>query len=153
MSNAVKVEMVGLKEFKAQLRRMGAAASGDALENAGRAGLLLVQKSAKQKAPKLTRTLSRSIHIETLEKSRYKVELAVGTNVVYAAIQEFGGVIHAKTAKALHWIDKKTKEHRFAKAVTIPPHPYLRPAWDEKHDAMVKEIRAALVKLIETAAK
>ena len=153
MSDAVKAEMIGLKEFKAQLERLSDAASGDALENAGRAGLLLVQNSAKQKAPKLTRTLSRSIHIETLEKSRYRVELAVGTNVVYAAIQEFGGVIKAKTAKALHWIDRKSGEHRFAKAVTIPPHPYLRPAWDEKHDAMVKEIGAALVKLIETAVK
>ena len=151
MSGNVRAEMVNLSEFQAQLRRIGSAASADALENAGRTGLLLVQNAAKQKAPKLTRTLSRSIHIETIKKSKNYVELAVGTNVVYAAIQEFGGVITPKKAKVLHWVDRKTGEDVFASSARIPPHPYLRPAWDEQFDAMVKEVKRALTNLIKAA--
>ena len=152
MSDAVKAEIVGLPQFAAQLKRLGAAASSDALERAGQAALLPVQNAAAQKAPVLTRTLARSIHIETLEKGEYKVELAVGTDVIYAAIQEFGGVVKPKTAKALHWVDRESGEDRFAGSVTIPAHPYLRPAWDENKNAMIEKIKSTLTALIKAAA-
>ena len=49
----VRSEMIGLPQFAAQLKRLGAAASSDALEKAGQAALLLVQNAAMQKAPYL----------------------------------------------------------------------------------------------------
>ena len=44
----------------------------------------------------------------------------VGTNVVYAAIHQFGGVIRARRAKAL-----RVPGIGFRKSVTIPARPYL----------------------------
>lgn len=44
---------------------------------------------------------------------------AVGTNVIYAPIHHFGGVIKPKKAKALYF------NGRFAKSVTVPARPFL----------------------------
>jgi len=152
MSSAVKAEIVNLKEFQAQLKRLSGAVAGKKLAQSGEAGLLLIQNAAKEKAPKLTRTLSRSIHTEVLETGAYHDEVGVGTNVVYGPIQEFGGVITPKKAKMLHWIDRDTKEHRFAHSVTIPAHPYLRPAWDENIQRTIEKIKTVLVSLLKAAA-
>lgn len=150
MSN-VRVEMVGLNEFKAQLGRLTGATSGHMLGQAGTAGLLLVQNAAKQKVPKRTRTLSRSIHTEVLEERASYAEVATGTDLEYAAIQEFGGVIMPKKAKMLHWVDRETGEDVFAHSVTIPAQPYLRPAWDENKDAMIEAVKSSLRTKLEQA--
>ena len=52
-----------------------------------------------------------------------------GTNLVYAAIQEFGGIIRATKAAYLHF---RTKSGNWVKVkqVKIPAQPYLRPAAD-----------------------
>ena len=61
-------------------------------------------------------------------------------------------MIKPKTAKALHWVDRESGEDRFAGSVTIPAHPYLRPAWDENKDAMIEKIKTVLTALIKAAA-
>ena len=151
MSAAVKSTIIGLGEFKAQLARIGKAARGEMLAKAGEAGLQLVVNAAIPKAPKRTGTLRRSIHTEVLEKRDDYAEVAVGTDVVYAAIQEFGGVIVPKKAKMLHWVGEGGIDI-FAHSVTIKPHPYLRPAWDENESKMIQEVKNSLTQLIETAA-
>ena len=151
VAGSVRVQMVGLEEFKGQLKRIRAAATGALLGNALLAALLPVQNAAKEKVPKRIRTLSRSIHSEVLETRDGYAEAAVGTDVVYAAIHEFGGVITPKRARMLHWVDPDSGENIFANAVTIPPRPYLRPAWDENQDGMVAELKAALRAMIEAA--
>lgn len=123
--------MVGLAEFKAQLKRLSAAASADVLANAATAGLLLIQNAAKQKAPVKTGNLKRSIHIEIEEKHKDHAVAVVGTDVVYGPIQEFGGVV-----KNAFGIEGRT--------VTIPPHPYMRPAWDENIEAAKREVADSL---------
>ena len=152
MSSTVRAEMVNLKEFQAQLKRLGGAVAGKKLAEAGEAGLLLVQNAAKEKAPKLTKTLSRSIHTEVLETGAYHAVVAVGTDVIYGPIQEFGGVITPKKAKALHWVSKQTGEDVFAQRVVIRPHPYLRPAWDENIQRTIEKIKTVLVSLLKAAA-
>jgi len=53
----------------------------------------------------------------------------VGTNLVYAAIHEFGGTIKPKNGQYLKFeINGKTI---FAKQVTIPARPYLKPALND----------------------
>ncbi|MDE2388929.1 MAG: phage virion morphogenesis protein, partial [Betaproteobacteria bacterium] len=47
-----------------------------------------------------------------------------GSNAIYAAIQQFGGEIRAKTAKAL-FFKSPDGSGRSMKKVTIPPRPYL----------------------------
>jgi len=49
--------------------------------------------------------------------------LTVGTNVLYSAIQQFGGTITPKKGKRLAFMLGKRKF--FARRVTLPPRPYL----------------------------
>ena len=150
MSNGVRAQIVGLPEFKGRLSKLRGVAAGALLAKACLAALLPVQNAAKEKVPKLTRTLSRSIHSEIIEERDGYAEAAVGTDVVYAAIHEFGGVITPKRARMLHWVDRQSGEDVFANAVTIPPRPYLRPAWDENEGAMIRELGAALMDMLRS---
>jgi hypothetical protein len=68
---------------------------------------------AIRNAPRKTGHLQRSIGI--LRKAANRV--VYGTNVIYARIQEFGGVIRPKRAKFLHWVENG--RHFFAKEVRI----------------------------------
>jgi phage gpG-like protein len=63
------------------------------------------------------------------------LQVVVGTNVVYARIHEFGGVIVPKRKKYLRFVvDGKTV---FAKRVVIPKRPYIAPSIAEGAKAMV----------------
>jgi phage gpG-like protein len=137
MKNPVRSQMLGLPEFKAQLNRLSDAANADTLANAVTAGLLLIQNVAAKKAPYRTGTLSRSIHSEILEKRRNYAIGAVGTDVVYGPIQEFGGVVKNAFGMGAEF------------SVTIPAHPYMRPAWDEQIDAAIREIKESLVDMLK----
>lgn len=74
-----------------------------------------------------------------------RVAYRVGTDLEYAAIQEFGGTVRAKNAKSLHFeIDG---EDIFVQSVTIPAQPYLRPAFDTMRWAAREEIGRVLGQL------
>lgn len=84
-----------------------------------------------------TGRLWRSIHAETFRRMGRVVGI-VGTNVKYAAIHEFGGVIRPKSADGfLAWQragrNEKTGRFQtttvFAKEVTMPARPYLSRAF------------------------
>ena len=151
MSNPVSVEVIGLPEFAAALARLGAVAAENNLILAAKAGAMPIRNAAAEGAPKKTRTLSRSIHIEVLSSSRASVEVMVGTDVIYAAIHEFGGVITPKKAKALAF--EIGGELIFAKSVHIPARPYLRPAFDTNLEKAKSEIAAVLTKLLGEVAR
>jgi len=91
----------------------------NSLEAAVKSGALLVQNDAKKMSPYKTGNLSSSIHIETAEKSNDKVEVRVGTDVIYARTQEYG-------------------------RGNIPAHPFMRPAFDMNQENIQKEIIEAL---------
>lgn len=101
MADGKMAEIPGLAEFQAKLARLGAEVAADALETAGLAGMLIVQNAAKEKAPKRTRNLGRSIHMETETKEAHLVEIVAGTDLEYAAMQEFGGTVVPKNVKFL----------------------------------------------------
>lgn len=63
-------------------------------------------------------------------------------DVVYARIQELGGTITAKVAKALA-IPQPDGGVRFVQSVTLPPRPYLRPAADKVYPSLAGRIRDA----------
>lgn len=131
-----------LDSLERKLAALGKLAQGDVLEKALHAGAQEIRNSAQDKAPFLTGTLRRSIHSETGEKSGAKVSVLVGTDLEYAAMQEFGGTIVPKNAKRLVFeVDGKKV---FARKVTIPAHPYLRPAFDEQKGEAVKQFRLAV---------
>ena len=64
-------------------------------------------------------TLMRSIRITKLQSA----SVAVGTDRVYAAIQQFGGEIVPKNGKVLVW-QKADGTKVFAKKVKLPPRPF-----------------------------
>lgn len=63
-------------------------------------------------------------------------------DVVYALMQELGGTIVPKTAKALA-IPQEDGSVRFVQSVTIPASPYLRPAADALYPTLARRIRRA----------
>lgn len=95
------VVILGEPELQAWFDDLDAALSEDTLVSAAQAGGLPIQNSAKEKAPKRTRTLSRSIHMEVVKRSSSYAEVAIGTDLESAPIHEFGGTITPKTAKFL----------------------------------------------------
>lgn len=146
MSNdPVRIEVVNLDEWKEKLKRLDVAVSERAVVRALTAGAEIIQNDAKRRAPYKTGTLKRSIHIEQGDG----MEVLIGTDAPYAAIQEFGGTITPKKAKMLAFEIKG--ELVFAHSVTIPARPYLRPAFDENKDAAIKEVGEALAQLLEAA--
>jgi phage gpG-like protein len=138
----------------------GRLSSGE-LENRGTAGLdrglilsaQLVAQRATGKAPIATGRLKRSITAgRPFSKPGGMRAIDVGTNVIYAAIQEFGGKIPAHTiaprvkqALAFKWPNApaganpgkgglfvfKSVNHPGA---IIPAQPYLRPALEESKE-------------------
>ena len=119
--------------------------SGDDLMKACVAGGLVIKQNAMINAsrgrPGLaidSGDLTNSIMVEKDKKTATSASVNVGPSMIYAAIHEFGGVIKAKAARALHFV--VDGQHRVAKEVVIPARPYLRPAVDEH----LPEIQAAV---------
>ena len=139
--------VVNLAEFQGQLKKLDNAARGDALGRAAMAGGFVIESYAKinaneQFSAQATNTLAGSIQTVLDKASANHAEVSVGPSVVYGRIMELGGWIRPVNAKFLHWIQDGIDV--FAKAVYIPPRPYLRPAADEHHDDIEKAVKASL---------
>lgn len=102
---AVTSQVIGLERFAAQLRSLDNALQEQALARALTTAALPIEAQAKAniEANDLidTGTLLRSIGIEVVEVTKDRVAVAIGTNLVYAAIHEFGGEIRPRNGKFL----------------------------------------------------
>ena len=132
--------------------------TGAMLAKAITAGAFIVETYAKRNASRgrpglnvITGNLINSIHTEPASTSGTLAEVNVGTNVEYAAIQEFGGIIKPRFAKMLAWMQDGVLI--FAKLVQIPARPYLRPAFDEHDDEIRTAVETQLRAQIEDACK
>jgi hypothetical protein len=133
MTDPVRIEIVNQAEWKAQLAKLDAAVAEQALIRALTSGAELILNDAVERCPWITHTLQRSLHIQPGESSRDSAEVELGTDVVYAPRIEFGFVGTDSRGRMYHQ----------------PARPYLRPAFDNKKDAAVTEVGAALAILIE----
>lgn len=177
--------VIGIDELNKKFDALSDAVKEQSLAGAVNAGGLVILNAVKANIQKnglmRTRTLSRSVHAETTERSAEKATVEVGTNLEYAAIHEFGGTIHAKNAKYLaipvgsyvgsprNHADLKvrktgagnlvmvdaggTAQYVLKPSVTIPARPYMRPAFDEKQEEAKSEMADAFLALILKAAK
>jgi phage gpG-like protein len=96
---------------------------------------LIVQNAAKVNSPYLTGNLRRSITNEVKEN-----QATIGTDVVYARIQELGGVILPKTKKYLRFMTRDKNWVTVGKVI-IPPFRgkgYLRPALQDNAEKILK---------------
>jgi phage gpG-like protein len=173
--------MVGNEKLTEKLRKLGKAVQGASLVKALKAGGLVFRNAIVINIQKQglirTRTLSRSVHEEVIEQSDTKAVLEEGTDLDYAAIHEFGGVIKAKNGKYLSipigsytgsptkYSDLKLRktgggtlilidgsglaQYVLKTSVEIPARPYIRPAFDEKKDEATREVGRAFIELIE----
>ena len=124
------------------------ALSGRDLLPAARNGGLVVQNSARPAAPIDKGALRASIHVEDDEVTNTAAWVNVGSELIYARIQEFGGVIEPKNKKFLSWLSKDGSRI-FAKRVHIPAQPYLRPAMDNNHEQIKNAVGATIKMIIE----
>ena len=109
------------------------------LQNEIKLGLSLSSSPSKAGTPPgvKTGTLRRSIQVDNSEISNLKVR--VGTNIKYAKIQEFGGVVKAKIGKLLHF--KIGDFWHTVKSVILPARPFIRPAISKCRDDMLKQFK------------
>lgn len=124
----MKDTITGTRELDAKLKRLDAAITSQALANATLAGALVIERSAKEKVHVITGNLRRSIHSAIETSTPTSATALVGTNVEYAPYEEYGTRYRG-------------------------PHPYLRPALDEKRVEAQGVIAAAFKELIMQAAR
>lgn len=111
--------------------------SAAVLIDATLAGGERVRSRAVQLAPYLTGTLRRSIHVEPIISGRTRCLVVIGTDVVYAARQEFGFVGPDSLGRVYHQ----------------PPHPYLRPAIEQEAAGVVKDIHTVVRAILWAGAR
>lgn len=119
MAVARSITVLGLPEAEAKFAAINAKVIAT-LPLLLKAAALPVMNLAKINAPYLTGTLQKSIHIEATATG-----VTVGTDLVYAAAQEFG-----------------------RPEINLPAHPYLRPAIDAAGPAAVLSMGKALAALL-----
>ena len=113
-----------------------------------RNAMFLVEREAKLNMGKAgkpqvrTGHLRRSIKSDVYNKGNDVVG-AVGSNLVYAPVQELGAIIKAKTGDYLRF--KINNQFVSVKQVVIPPRPYLAPAVSENEESIRKIIAREIV--------
>ena len=140
MSNNVKVE--GLDEI---LKRLNKVVNPDSVANALGQACALVERSAKQKAPKGDGDLRRSI--------TSKVDIAEQQGIVFTALEyapyvEYGTGLFAEDGNGRqdvpwHYQDEKGEWHTTSGQ---EPQPFMRPALDENRQEIIRIIKEGIIK-------
>lgn len=134
----MSVTFIGLEEVLAKLDSIG---SQEQVEAALGQACALVERSAKEKAPKDTGALRRSItsRVESLQGIVY-------TPLEYAPYQEYGTGIFAegggRSDVPWKYQDDKGEWHSTS---GNRPKPFMRPALQENREKIVKTIKESLV--------
>lgn len=101
---------------------------------------MIVERAAKQKAPKGTGDLRRSItsKVENLEGVVY-------TPLEYAPYVEYGTGLFAENGGRtdVPW-NYKDDEGNWHTTSGMPPHPYMRPALNEKREEILRVIKESI---------
>lgn len=127
------------------------------LENGVKRGLILsgmlVAQRAQAKSPRDTGRLKRSLtRGEPFQSGPSRWAIDIGTNVIYAAAQEFGYSGHVtEKQRRFFWAMWYTTNNPMWRALalsekyTIPAQPYLRPALDESGDEIRRLVLASVL--------
>lgn len=113
-------------------------------ESALQKACALVERSAKQKAPKGNGELRRSITSE-IRKDDEEIVGVVFTPLEYAPYVEYGTGLFAEVQgrQDVPW-SYQDDEGNWHTTSGMPPSPYLRPALDENRDKIIEIIREGL---------
>lgn len=148
-----KVEVIGLPILNRTFNRLGKAATGAAARRVVGAGAKVIQDAARANVrAKLNRNSRGRLEADITTEFTSDSEATVGPRtVVYRFIHEFGGIITPKRARLLRFeVDGRVV---FARRVTIPARPYMRPAYDAKkraaQEAMRKQVEAEIANAVK----
>lgn len=133
----IDIEINGLKETQAEMERIVRDLRGEPFLNGMRRATMLVQRSAKQKAPVDTGRLRASITPEVRWQGNTAVGV-VGSNVKYAPFVELGTRPHFVPQK---YIGVWASRHGLDNAglfVSGKPQPFLQPAFEENAAKIVQ---------------
>jgi len=143
----IDLEIQGLKETQADMERIVRDMRGEPFLNGMRVATLLVQRSAKIKAPVDTGRLRASITPEVRWQGNKAVGV-VGSNVTYAPFVELGTKPHFVPAK---YIGVWASRHGFDNTglfVSGKAQPFLEPAFEENKETIVRIIGDAVGEII-----
>lgn len=150
-----EVVLLHFPEFEAKIHAMTDAVKGEMLMEAALAGARDIETQAKINVPKRSGNLSRSIHVEPGASTANSAVATVGTNVVYAAMIEYG--YHGPEAVKAHFRTIKEAFGRrlkfpvtahvnaFVRQINRAAQPYMRPALDTTRAQVVATIRGTLL--------
>ena len=180
-------QIIGSDELIKKFNALEDAVRGQKLSLAAQAGGLVITNAAKANVKEngliKSGTLRRSLHQEVSMETETAASVQIGTDLEYAAVHEFGGVITPKQSKylaiplssqdykdsprnhsdlrlrktaggTLLLVDASGVAHYVLKtSVTIPAKPYLRPAMDEHRQEAEDEVATQFKNLILRAAE
>jgi len=144
---AIDIEIRGLKETQRNLERIVRGLRGEPYLNAMRRGTLLVQRSAKQKAPVDTGRLRASITPEVRWRGNVAIGV-VGSDVKYSAFVELGTRPHFVPQQ---YIGRWARRHGMDDSglfVSGKAQPFLKPAFEENKRKIVAMLEAAVGTII-----
>lgn len=135
----IDIEFEGVENLILRLNKMSDTA---ALEKSLEAATLLVERSAKQKAPKDTGALRRSItsKVEGLEGIIY-------TPLEYAPYIEYGTGLFAEKGngrKEVPW-NYQDDEGKWHSTSGLKPQPFMRPSLDENRQKIVDTLKEGVM--------
>lgn len=129
-----RVKIIGAAELTTKFAKLSKVTQAAHLKTAVLAGLLPIQNEAIDNCPVDEGDLVRSIHSEIVNASDGYAEGFTGTDKEYARRIEFG-------------FDDMTDS--LGRTYHQKPQPYMRPAYDTKRQAAIKEVEDVLRLLIE----
>ena len=144
----IDLEIQGLKETQHEMERIAMDLRGEPFLNGMRLATMLVQRSAKQKAPVDTGRLRASITPEVRWQGNTAIGV-VGSNVDYAPYVELGTRPHFVPSK---YIGVWASRHGFDNTglfVSGKAQPFLEPAFEENKEAIVSIIGDAVGNIVE----
>lgn len=123
-----KVTITGDKELAAALKRLQAAARGEALADAAQVGIMPIQNRIIVNAPRKTGTYARSWHTELVASTDLYAEAVTGSDVEYGPRLEFG------------FEDTDARGRQYHQ----PARPHVRPAYEAERQTAIEEVANAL---------
>ena len=156
MANAIDIEVKGLIKAQRKQEQVIRDLHGEPVLNAMRDATLIVTRAAKKNAPVDTGRLRASITPEVRMMGETTTGV-IGSNVKYAADQEFGTLgpylILPKNAWTgiLHWVGKDGKD-MFSKFVIHPGikgKRYLQRAFEDNKDRIIRRLERGINQIVE----